>query len=533
MKLLSSAWMHPVTRRRWQRFRGMRRAWWSLCLLVGLYLLSLAAELICNERPLLIRFEGRTLVPMFRFVSERDLLGEGHLTRVNFKTFAASERFRADPRNRIWWTLHPYGPREIIQPASIALPDVVQLTLAPEPHRATVQVAPDWTVSRGVAAGFFFGVADGREDGQSLEKAWEIPAVIRDGVQQRLRNETAAAVVASGRNALGRPVEFSLPPYVPRAAPPRSVRLGLREMTPERVEGATLEVGRTGALPATVPALWQSLSSEEQGQALALARQRFDARVEPLVLETSAGRLRVSVEREEIRYPFRPVAGHPLGLDSSGRDVLARMLYGLRTAMSFGLLLTLSTMILGTLFGAVQGYYGGPADLVGQRIIEIWDALPFLYILMLMGSVFGRSFSLLLICYGLFNWIGISYYMRAEFLRLRRQPFVEAARALGLPGYLIMYRHILPNALVPLITFFPFSLVSAIGTLAALDFLGFGLPPPTPSWGDLMAQGQEYLWAWWLSLYPSLALFIVMLLGVFVGEGVRQAFDPKPFSRME
>lgn len=533
MSLHPTSWLHPVTRRRLQRFRGMRRAWWSLCLLVGLYGVSLVSELICNDRPLLIRFEGRTLIPLFRYVSERDVLGEGHLTRMNFKALAASERFRADPRNRIWWTLHPYGPREIIQPASIALPDVVELTLAPEPHRATVQVAPDWTVSRGVAAGVFFGLADGGEDGQSLEQGWELPASIRDGVQQRLRNEAASAVIASGRSALGRPVEFSLPPYAPRAAPPRSIRLGLREVVAERAEKTSLQVGRDGALPADVPALWQALSPSERDQALALARQRFDARVEPLVLETSAGRLRISAEREEIRYPFRPVAGHPLGLDSSGRDVLARLLYGLRTAMSFGLLLTLATMILGTLFGAIQGYYGGPADLVGQRIIEIWDALPFLYILMLMGSVFGRSFGLLLICYGLFNWIGISYYMRAEFLRLRRQPFVEAARALGLPGHLIMYRHILPNALVPLITFFPFSLVSAIGTLAALDFLGFGLPPPTPSWGDLMAQGQEYLWAWWLALYPSLALFVVMLLGVFVGEGVRQAFDPKPFSRME
>ena len=533
MKLLSSAWMHPVTRRRWQRFRGMRRAWWSLGLLTGLYLLSLGAELICNERPLLIRFEGRTLIPIFSYISERELLGDGHLTRVDFKEFAASERFRADPRNRIWWTLHPCGPREIIQPASIALPDVVEVKLSPEPHLATVQVAPDWTVSRGVSAGIFFGVEDGREDGQSLQAGWEIPDAIREGVLQRLRNEAAPAVVAPGRSATGRSVELSLPPYSPRPAPPRTVRLSLREVVKESAEAATLVVARDGSRPAGEPALWRALSSAEQGRVLDQARQRFDARVEPLVLETGAGRLRVTVEREEVRYPFRPVTGHPLGLDSSGRDVLARMLYGLRIAMSFGLLLTLSTLIVGTLFGAVQGYYGGPADLVGQRIIEIWDALPFLYILMLMGSVFGRSFTLLLVCYGLFNWIGISYYMRAEFLRLRRQPFVEAARALGLPGYLIMYRHILPNALVPLITFFPFSLVSAIGTLAALDFLGFGLPPPTPSWGDLMAQGQEYLWAWWLSLYPSLALFIVMLLGVFVGEGVRQAFDPKPFSRME
>ena len=150
-----------------------------------------------------------------------------------------------------------------------------------------------------------------------------------------------------------------------------------------------------------------------------------------------------------------------------------------------------------------------------------------------MGSIYGRSFMLLLLCYAVFNWIGISYYMRAEFLRLRNWPFVEAARSQGLPTRRIMFRHILPNALVPLVTFFPFSLVSAIGTLAALDFLGFGLPPPTPSWGELLAQAQEVNWAWWLTLYPSLALFVVMLLGVFIGEGVRQAFDPKPFSRME
>jgi len=172
-------------------------------------------------------------------------------------------------------------------------------------------------------------------------------------------------------------------------------------------------------------------------------------------------------------------------------------------------------------------------DIVGQRLIEIWDALPFLYILILMGSVFGRSFGLLLLCYGVFNWVGISYYQRAEFLRLRKMAFVEAARCMGIPAWKIMFQHILPNALVPVITFFPFSLVGAIGLLAALDYLGFGLPPPTASWGELLTQAQEYTWAWWLALYPALALFIVMLLGVFVGEGVRSAFDPRPISRLE
>ncbi|MBU4199678.1 MAG: ABC transporter permease subunit [Verrucomicrobia bacterium] len=230
---------------------------------------------------------------------------------------------------------------------------------------------------------------------------------------------------------------------------------------------------------------------------------------------------------------MRPVRGHPLGIDSAGRDVLARILYGLRISLSFGFLLVVVTMGVGILVGAFQGYYGGAVDIVGQRLIEIWDALPFLYILILMGSVFGSSFGLLLVCYGLFNWVGISYYQRAEFLRLRRMAFVEAARCMGISPLKIMFQHILPNALVPVITFFPFSLVGAIGLLAALDYLGFGLPPPTPSWGELLTQAQEYSWAWWLALYPSLALFLVMLLGVFVGEGVRAAFDPRPVSRME
>jgi microcin C transport system permease protein len=190
-------------------------------------------------------------------------------------------------------------------------------------------------------------------------------------------------------------------------------------------------------------------------------------------------------------------------------------------------------MVMGIGAGAVQGYYGGIIDITGQRLIEIWSALPFLYIMILMGSVFGRSFILLLFCYGIFNWIGISYYVRAEFFRLRKQAFVEAAQLMGISSWKIMVRHIMPNAMVPVITFFPFSLVGAIGSLAALDYLGFGLPAPTPSWGELLSQAQQYRWAWWLILYPSLALFIVMLLGVFIGEGIRNAFDPRRYSRLE
>jgi microcin C transport system permease protein len=159
--------------------------------------------------------------------------------------------------------------------------------------------------------------------------------------------------------------------------------------------------------------------------------------------------------------------------------------------------------------------------------------MPFLYVMIFIGSTLGRSFMLLLICYAIFNWIAVSYYMRAEFLRLRKRTFVEAAKVHGFSPLRIIFVHILPNALTPLITLFPFLLMGAIGSLAALDFLGFGLPPMTPSCGELLNQAQQFRFAWWLVVFPSLALFVVMLLTVLVGEGLRDAFDPRQSSRLE
>jgi microcin C transport system permease protein len=234
-----------------------------------------------------------------------------------------------------------------------------------------------------------------------------------------------------------------------------------------------------------------------------------------------------------IRFPFPPTSRHIFGLDGSGRDVFSRIVYATRIAMSFGLLLAVTATILGMTIGSIQGYFGGKVDICVQRFTEIWAAMPFLYIMVLVGAVFGRSFWLLLLVYGLFCWLGLSYYMRAEFLRLRNRPFVAAARCQGLTNARIIFRHILPNALTPIITLFPFLLVGAIGSLVSLDFLGFGLPPLTPSWGELLNQAQTYRWAWWLILFPSLAIFTVMFLTVMVGEGVRNAFDPKPFSKLQ
>lgn len=235
----------------------------------------------------------------------------------------------------------------------------------------------------------------------------------------------------------------------------------------------------------------------------------------------------------EVGFPFRPVPEHPFGIDAGGRDVYARVVHGMRIALVFGLVLAFLGMLFGLVIGAIEGYFGGKTDIVLQRFTEIWSAMPFLYVMIFIGSTMGRSFTVLMVCYAVFNWITVSYYMRAEFLRLRMRTFVEAAKVQGFSAARIIFVHILPNALTPLITLFPFLLMGAIGSLAALDFLGFGLPPMTPSCGELLAEAQQFRSAWWLILFPSAALFIVMLLTVLIGEGLRDAFDPRQEARLE
>lgn len=235
----------------------------------------------------------------------------------------------------------------------------------------------------------------------------------------------------------------------------------------------------------------------------------------------------------EVGFPFRPVPGHPFGIDAGGRDVYARVVHGMRIALVFGLALAVLGMLFGLVIGAIEGYFGGATDIILQRFTEVWSAMPFLYVMIFIGSTVGRSFAVLMVCYAIFNWITVSYYMRAEFLRLRMRTFVEAAKVQGLSTARIIFVHILPNALTPLITLFPFLLMGAIGSLAALDFLGFGLPPMTPSCGELLQEAQQFRNAWWLILFPSAALFIVMLLTVLIGEGLRDAFDPRQEARLE
>lgn len=489
LKLPRIQW-HPVARQRWARFRGMRRGWWAFWILIVAYGLSLGSEWIANDRPLWIRFAGKNYFPVVKFYPEDAFTGNGRMTRPDYKALAASGMFAAGGGNRMVWPLIPHGPLESLKPADIALPDTVTVVATPEPRVAAVDVDAAGHVWRAMGTAEYFGLAAGASAG-------ELPAGIQAGLAARFADRAAGAV---DEEAGG--LWISLSPHTPRGSPPARVRLTFR---------AELAAGVAKK---------------------AVVNEQNPVYPEGFPTPGTAG-WNFTTVKEPVRFPFRPVKGHPLGIDSSGRDVAARVLYALRTSLSFGMALVLATMALGTVAGALQGYHGGRVDLLGQRFIEVWESLPFIYVLILLGSVYGQSFLLLLGVYAVFNWIGISYYMRGEFLRLRKLPFVEAARVIGLPARKIIFRHMLPNALVPLVTFFPFSLVGAIGVMAALDYLGFGLPPPTPSWGELLSQAQEFPHAWWLVLFPALALFSTMLAGVFVGEGLRTAFDPRAHGHME
>jgi microcin C transport system permease protein len=225
--------------------------------------------------------------------------------------------------------------------------------------------------------------------------------------------------------------------------------------------------------------------------------------------------------------PSPPTSENLLGTDDQARDVVARLIYGFRISVLFGLALTIFSSIVGVIVGAIQGFYGGRIDLYGQRFIEVWSGLPVLFLLIIMSSIITPNFWWLLGIMLLFSWMGLVDVVRAEFLRARNLEYVRAARALGLDNRGIMFRHMLPNAMVATLTFMPFILTGSITTLTSLDFLGFGLPPGSPSLGELISQGKTNLHAPWLGASAFVVLAVMLSLLVFIGEAVRDAFDPR------
>ena len=234
----------------------------------------------------------------------------------------------------------------------------------------------------------------------------------------------------------------------------------------------------------------------------------------------------INFELEE-PAPSRPTAVNWLGTDDRGRDVLARLIYGFRLSMFFGVVLALIGTAIGIVMGAIQGFLGGWVDLLGQRAIEIWSSMPELYLLIIISASFTPSIPKLIVLLSLFGWMGLSVYVRAEFLRARNFDYVKSARAMGVGNWAIIRRHILPNTLTPVITFFPFRVSGAILGLTSLDFLNLGVPSPTPSLGELLRQAKANVEAWWISLTTFAVLVLTVILINFIGEALLQAFDPR------
>ena len=229
--------------------------------------------------------------------------------------------------------------------------------------------------------------------------------------------------------------------------------------------------------------------------------------------------------------PAGPTSENWLGTDSQGRDLLAQLLYGFRVSVLFALALTAVGTVIGVITGAFQGFFGGKLDLAFQRFIEIWGSMPELYLLIIFAAIFSPSLPLLLVLLSLFGWMGLSDYVRAEFLRNRQLDYVRAARAMGLSNGQIIWRHVLPNSLTPVVTFLPFRMSGAILALTSLDFLGLGVPPGTPSLGELLNQGKNNIDAWWISLFTFLVLVTTLLLLTFMGDALRDALDPRKADR--
>ncbi len=234
------------------------------------------------------------------------------------------------------------------------------------------------------------------------------------------------------------------------------------------------------------------------------------------------------------RPPTGPTRTNILGTDDSATDVFAQLVYGFRVSLSFALIVSVLGYIIGIVVGAVMGYFGGWVDILIQRFIEIWASIPFLYVIMIIASIVQPSFILLVIMLvALSSWLSMTYYIRGEFYREKSRDYVQAAVAMGAGDWSVMMKHILPNSLVPVVTFAPFAIVGYVGQLVSLDYLGFGLPVGTPSWGVLMDQGMQYIKYYpHLILTPSIALAVTLYLVVQIGEAVREAFDPKVFSRL-
>jgi len=408
---------NPVARKRFLRFKSMRRAYLSLWIICVLYGLSLFSEVICSNVPLYVKYNGRSYFPVITYYSENAFTGSGKQTRPNYRRLNISEAFAENPDNFMIFPLIPFGPLESINPEDIAVPDEVELKLKRVPQIGTVDILNDFTIVRALSLDFFLNESKIQLNGESFEKYFSMPDSLKESIALRFANKRDSFTEYTIQDHSGKEILASLATFKPRRKPPGKIRVTFKEMISNSSLSESIKFDRALTPDFNGDSIWHQIKEDEKQILINHVQARFKHSVENYPILIDHRQYVASLNKEEVRFPYPPVKGHLMGIDGAGRDVFARIIYGFRISLTFGLMLVGCSMFIGVMAGAVQGYYAGKLDITAQRLIEIWSALPFLYVMILMGSIYGRSFSLLLICYGLFNWVGISYYIRAEFFK--------------------------------------------------------------------------------------------------------------------
>jgi len=453
------AWikLDPITRRRFARFRQIKRGYYSLLILLAAIVLSIFAPYLAESRALVVYYKGQVYLPTFQY------LNMATFNQTPPPGWAANDLETEYLRLKNEWRADRFFyDRERAEAGN----DAAKLAAldAKYPNRGSYVIMP--------------------------MIPWD--PYLSDFWYNEILNDIQAQLTAGNKDA--------------------AERLARRDRLDELADAI-----RSGS----ISALLQDKAKSPTGDLVGLARSG--------AMRSLAGLGQVPPNPPDFRR------GHYFGTDSQGRDVASRLLYGFRISIFFALFLTISGQVIGTIIGSLQGYYGGRFDIISQRIIEVLISIPFLYVVIILAALVVPSFWMLLGIMAVFQWITITFYMRTEMYREKTREYCLAAKSYGASDWRIIFRHLLPNCLTSLVTFTPFQVVGAIFALTGLDYLGYGLPAPTPSWGELMDQALqlENRDKLWLTFAPFGAITITLVLVVLIGESVREAFDPKQYARYE